>query len=210
MAESAPVRTPLTRDAILGQAVEMIDAEGVQKLSMRRLGDALGVEAMALYHHFANKDAILDALVERLVAEANPQMPAPGADWKETMSAGIDAVNQALRAHPRAAPLFIGRHYRTETSLNWLEGPLAILHSAGFRGQELVDATHAVLAYVAGWFTLAAGEGGTWSGPADEDLARAPHAAPLATANAAGLRDWGRGFDEGLRALLDGLGTRLV
>ena len=205
---SREVRVPLTREKILAKAVELLDAEGVQGLSMRRLGDALGVEAMALYYHFPNKDAILDGVVGRLVEQTQPQPPPADADWKTTARVGIDAVRRTLESHPKAAPLFLGRQYNTAASLAWLEAPLAILHSAGFRGQALVDATHAMLAYVAGWFSLAAGEGGSWSGPAEEALAAAPDAAPLAASLAPELRDWTRGFDEGLAALLDGLEAR--
>ena len=89
-----------------------------------------------------------------------------------------------------------------------LEAPLAILRSAGFQGQELVDAAHAVFAYTAGWYILASGQGGSWSSPAEEAIAAAPEAAPLAASLAPELRDWSRGMDEGLMALLDGLDAR--
>jgi len=89
-----------------------------------------------------------------------------------------------------------------------LEAPLQILRHAGFSGQELVDAAHAIFAYTAGWYILASGEGGSWSGPSDEAVAAAGEAAPLAASLAPELRDWSRGMDEGLRALLDGLEAR--
>jgi AcrR family transcriptional regulator len=205
-------REPLTREKIVEKAIDLIDAEGVEGLSMRHLGEALGVEAMALYHHFPSKEAILDGVVEHIVAETGPAVVMAGGDWKLHMMEGPAAAGRALEVHPRAGWLFLGRQYTTATSLRMLEVPLAILHSAGFRGAELVDAAHAIFAYAAGWYVLTAGDGGTWSGPADEAIAAATKAdtdaTPLATSMAPELRDWSRGFDAGLAALMDGLDSR--
>jgi AcrR family transcriptional regulator len=202
-------REPLTRDKILDQAVDIIDEHGVEGLTMRRLADAFDIEPMSLYHHFANKDAILDGVVERIVAETTSEPPpAADADWKAVMMSGPASARRALDAHPKAGLLFFGRQYRTAPSLQMLEAPLRILYGAGFRGQELVDAAHAIFAFIAGWFILASGEGGSWSGPDDEDIAAAPEAAPIAASVSAELREWGRGFDEGLLALLEGLEAR--
>lgn len=202
-------REPLTKEKILDKAIELVDAEGVQGLSMRRLGEALGVEAMALYHHFPNKDAILDGIVGRIMEEVGPAIPPADADWKTVMLSGPASARRALDAHPKATWLFFGRQYNTATSLQMLEAPLAILYSAGFRDQELVDAAHAIFAYITGWYMLTSGEGGSWSGPAEEMLGAAPEAAPLAVSLAPELRDWSVGFEEGLMALLEGLEARL-
>jgi AcrR family transcriptional regulator len=203
-------REPLTREKILAKAIEILDAEGVEGLSMRRLGDALGVEAMALYHHFPNKDAILDGLLTRIVEETGPALPVADAasDWKTVMASGPASAGRVLEAHPKAGWLFLGRQYSTAMSLQMLEAPLAILESAGFHGQELVDAAHAIFAYAAGWYILASGEGGSWSGPDDEAIAAAPEAAPRAASLAPELRDWSHGLEKGLMALLDGLEAR--
>lgn len=201
-------REPLTREKIIAKAVELLDAEGVEGLSMRHLGEALGVEAMALYHHFPNKEAILDGVAARIIEETGPALPLADADWKTVMLSGPAAAGRALEAHPKAGWLFLGRQYSTATSLQMLEAPLAILHSAGFRGQELVDAAHAIFAYVAGWYMLTSGQGGSWSGPAEEAIAAAPDAAPLAASLAPELRDWSCGMEEGLMALMEGLEAR--
>ncbi len=200
-------RAPLTREKIVEKALEILDAEGVEGISMRRLGEALGVEAMALYHHFPNKDAILDGVAARIIADTGPAPPLTDAaeDWKAVMLSGPAAAGRALAAHPKAGWLFLGRQYSTAPSLQMLEAPLQILHTAGFRGQELVDAAHAIFAFTAGWYMLASGQGGSWSGPTDEAIAAAGEAAPLAASLAPELRDWGRGMEEGLVALLEGL-----
>lgn len=203
-------REPLTRDKIVEKALEILDAEGVERLSMRRLGDALGVEAMALYHHFPNKDAILDGVAARIIEQTGPAMPLDSdADWKTVMLSGPASAARAIEAHPKAGWLFLGRQYNTEQSLLMLEAPLKILKSAGFEGQQLVDAAHAIFAYIAGWYMLASGQGGSWSSPGDEALAASSEATPLARAFAGQLGDWSHGMDAGLLALLDGLEARL-
>ena len=73
-------RKPLTREAIIDAAMLVIDQEGLDKLSMRRLGTELGVEAMSLYNHVANKDAVLDAVHERLLLSI--PSPRAGGSWQ--------------------------------------------------------------------------------------------------------------------------------
>ena len=183
---------------------------------------------MALYHHFPNKDAILDGVARRIVMGADPELversmsmyqrlvtpradaEEPAEDWKAAMRLGLAVRVAAVQSHPRAGALFMGRQYTSPQSLPQFEAPLVILKVAGFRGQGLVDAAHAIFAYAAGWFVLASGEGGSYSGPSDETVAVAREAAPLAAELAPQLRDWSRGFDEGLSALLDGLEARLA
>lgn len=203
-------REPLTREKIVDKALEMLDAEGVEGLSMRRLGDALGVEAMALYHHFPNKDAILDGVLARIIEETGPAMPLTDAasDWKAVMLSGPASAGRAVAKHPKAGWLFLGRQYNTTDSLLMVEAPLQILKAAGFEGRTLVDAAHAIFAYTAGWYMLASGQGGSWSAVDAEAIAAVGDTAPLTSEFAAQLGDWSRGMEEGLLALLDGLEKR--
>jgi AcrR family transcriptional regulator len=206
-------RPPLTREVIVDKAIELIDADGLEAFSMRRLGEALGVEAMAMYHYFPNKDAILDGVVARILEQTGPALPLESADWKTVMLSGPASAARALESHPKIGWLFLGRQYTTVQSLQMLEAPLQILRSAGFEGQDLIDAAHAIFAYAAGWYLLASGEGGTWSGPAEEALAsvsaEAGEVTPMAMALASDLRDWNHGFDEGMMLLLEGLESKL-
>lgn len=202
-------REPLTREKIVEKALEILDSHGISGLSMRRLGEALGVEGMALYHHFPNKDAILDGVLARIMEETGPALPLESADWKTVMLSGPASAGRAIEAHPNAAWLFLGRQYSTSESLQMVESPLSILKSAGFEGQDLVDAAHAIFAYTAGWYFLASGQGGSWSAPDEEALAAASEVTPLAASLAPQLRDWSRGMEVGFSALLDGLEAKL-
>ena len=127
-------RPPLTREIIVDKAIELIDADGLDSFSMRRLGEALGVEAMAMYHYFPNKDAILDGVVARIIEQTGAALPLESADWKTVMLSGPASAARALESHPKIGWLFLGRQYTTVQSLQMLEAPLAILRSAGFEG----------------------------------------------------------------------------
>src|SRR5437879_8120056 len=97
-------RTALSRERIAVAAVALIDGEGLDALSMRRLGAELGVEAMSLYRHFPSKAALLEAVVARLLAEL--PVPAPtAARWQEAFRALARAYRALLTRHPNAIPL---------------------------------------------------------------------------------------------------------
>ena len=78
-------REPITRERVLGAAIELADAGGLESLSMRRLAQQLGVEAMSLYHHVANKEEILSGIADMVVGEY--ELPEPGPDWKASIRA---------------------------------------------------------------------------------------------------------------------------
>src|SRR5438094_7026697 len=97
-------RTTLSRERIAAAAVALIDGEGLDALSMRRLGAELGVEAMSLYRHFPSKAALLEAVVARLLAEL--PVPAPTtARWQDAFRALARAYRVLLTRHPNAIPL---------------------------------------------------------------------------------------------------------
>jgi AcrR family transcriptional regulator len=202
---AAPHREPLTKDRIVDAALALIDADGLEVLSMRKLGASLGVEAMAIYHHFPNKEAVLEGVTGRLLA-VGTEYP-NGLDWRAGLKWGADALRTAVGAHPKAAPLLIVRPLTTPEGMAWVEGPLTLLKDAGFSDRDTVDLFHAVLAYLFGWVTFSqrplAAEGAALS---DEDLQRL---APTANALRLLMADWDRGFGEGMDALLDSWERRL-
>src|SRR5436309_9669006 len=96
-------RIPLSRDRVLRAALHLADGSGVEALTMRRLGDQLGFEAMSLYRHVANKDDLLDGMLDLVLAEW--ELPERDGDWVEAVKASARSVHAALRRHPWAAGL---------------------------------------------------------------------------------------------------------
>ncbi|MEU3353408.1 TetR/AcrR family transcriptional regulator C-terminal domain-containing protein [Streptomyces sp. NPDC037389] len=158
-------RAGLTREIVLDAALGLIDREGRAALTMRRLGAELGVEAMTLYHHVPNKDALLDGLVERVFAEALPLPGCPGGpgdalgeavgdgevtDWRTFLRAYADSLRAALLRHPGVLPLITGRPAVTPATLDAVERGLRTLTSAGFALGPAVDTLNALSLFVVG------------------------------------------------------------
>ncbi|MGA8048764.1 MAG: TetR/AcrR family transcriptional regulator C-terminal domain-containing protein [Burkholderiales bacterium] len=124
-------RKPLSRERIVKAALKLIDADGLDGLSMRRLGQALGVEAMALYHHFANKGALLDAVLEELMDET--QIPPRGSmPPLERLRHFARAHRQMALRHPNAFILIPTRRFNTERSFAQYEAVLEAFRDLGF------------------------------------------------------------------------------
>ena len=123
-------RVPLTRDRVLAAAIELADRGGVDALSMRKLGQELGVEGMALYRHVRDKDDLLDGLVDAVVAEIEPSAPTGG--WKAGMRALALAAREVMVRHPWAPALLVGRPTVGPATLAHIDAVLGILEAGGF------------------------------------------------------------------------------
>ena len=124
-------RTALSRERIAAAAVALIDGEGLDALSMRRLGAELGVEAMSLYRHFPSKAALLEAVVARLLAEL--PVPAPtAARWQDAFRALARAYRVLLTRHPNAIPLLATLELSNPGSLAVAGAVMALFSAAGF------------------------------------------------------------------------------
>ena len=142
-------RTPLNRQRVLDAAVTLADRDGVAALSMRRLAQELGVEAMSLYHHVANKDAILDGIVDVVFAEI--ELPDAEAGWREAMRRRAISVRDALRRHPWATGLMESRPTPGPANLRHHDAVLGVLRGAGFP-LELTAHAYALLdSYIYGF-----------------------------------------------------------
>jgi AcrR family transcriptional regulator len=106
-AKKATARVPVTRERALRAAMAVADAEGLAALTMRRLAQEVGVEAMSLYHHVANKDDILDGMVDLVFTEI--ELPADGDEWKPAMRARAVSARAALMRHPWAIDIMNSR-----------------------------------------------------------------------------------------------------
>jgi AcrR family transcriptional regulator len=126
----ARARAPLTRRRVLDAAVALADRGGVRSLSMRRLAQELGVEAMSLYHHVAGKDDILDGMIDVVFGEID--LPTGEADWKAAMRRRAISAREALRRHPWATGLMESRPTPGPANLRHHDAVLGILRNAGF------------------------------------------------------------------------------
>ena len=131
-------RTPLSRERVLRAAIVVADTSGIDSLSMRNLGQKLQVEAMSLYNHVANKDDILDGIVDLVFSEI--ELPADRADWKSAMRKRAISAHKALLRHPWAPSLMQSRTKPGPATLRHHDSVLGSLRKAGF---TLVMAAHA-------------------------------------------------------------------
>jgi AcrR family transcriptional regulator len=134
--ESARPRAPLSRERILSAAVALADQGGVESLSMRRIALELGVVPMALYKHVANKDEMLDGMIDVVVGEIDP--PLRGADWKTTVRERILSARRALLRHPWASQMIESREAPTPTVIAYMDSMIGIFRAGGFS----IDLTH--------------------------------------------------------------------
>ncbi len=126
-------REPLSRERITAAALTFIDRWGLEELSTRRLGRQLGVEGMALYKHFTNRDEILDAVAEALILEL--ELP-PEGRWTERLKDFARRYRALARVHPRAYPLLATRQLATPRALRLVEELVKALHQTGFSAEE--------------------------------------------------------------------------
>ena len=128
----------LTPETVVVAAIALADRQGIEALTMRALARALGVEAMSLYHHFAGKDALLDAMVDLVFEEID--LPPEGVDWQEAMRRRAQSARQVLARHPWAIGLLESRTSPGFATLRHHEAVIACLRKAGF---SVEMATHA-------------------------------------------------------------------
>jgi AcrR family transcriptional regulator len=206
-------RIPLTRERVLQAAVALADDSGIESLTMRKLGQALGVEAMSLYYHVANKDALLDGIVDLVFGEI--EFPTSGADWKAAMRRRAVSARAALRRHPWAVALMESRRTPGPANLGHHDAVLGCLRRAGFPVALAAHAYSLLDAYIYGFALQEASL--PFTGPeettevAQEILAgfpadAYPHLTELAVKHVLQPGyDYGDEFEFGLGLILDGL-----
>jgi AcrR family transcriptional regulator len=136
----ATAREPLSRQRILRTAVALADESGVESISMRRIAQELGVVPMALYKHVANKDEVLDGMIDVVVAEIDP--PLADADWKTTMRERVLSARRALLRHPWASQVIESRDEPTPTVIAYMDSMIGIFRSGSFSIDLLHHAMH--------------------------------------------------------------------
>lgn len=139
----------LIPDAIVTAAVSLADADGSDALTMRGLARHLGVEAMSLYHHFASKDALLDAMVDRVYGEI--ALPNADSDWRTEVHRRSESVRAVLHRHPWALPLMESRRTPGPANLAYHDANIACLRAVGFTPAQVAHAYAVVDAFVYGF-----------------------------------------------------------
>jgi TetR/AcrR family transcriptional regulator, tetracycline repressor protein len=142
-------RRPLDRRTILEAAVRFVDSEGLEALSMRKLGAELGVEAMSLYNHVPNKGSLLDGMVEVLLGEL--QIPPESEGWENRVREAYRAFRRLAHEHPNVFPLLVVRPPDTMDGVWLVEEFLKTLGEAGFEPETALYAFRALSSYASGY-----------------------------------------------------------
>jgi AcrR family transcriptional regulator len=147
-------RVPLSRERVLDAAIKLADQGGLESLSMRKLGQELGVEAMAVYYHFANKDEVIDGIVDIVFSQID--LPASGADWKSAMRQRAVSLRDVLLRHRWAIGLMESRRKPGPANLRHHDVVIGSLRSAGLDMPTIAHAYSLVDSYIYGFalFTM--------------------------------------------------------
>ncbi len=209
----------LSAERIISEALRIIDGQGLRRLTMRRLGDTLQVEAMAIYHHYPlGKEQLFEAIVEYVTdvtrnraPENSPETEEENGDgepepdtrpWDERLRGWAHDYRAALLRHAGALTLLINRRPESAAAIRTLESHYAAFAEAGLRGRAIVDAAATLDSYVTGAVIhQVRSEGLASPNPASID-GRFPTVAQLAHET---TPDPERSFGAGLDALLTGL-----
>jgi len=147
-------RLPLTRERILAAALELADEAGVRSITMRKLGDTLGFEAMSLYNYVSSKDDVLDGLVDLVLAETEPISPT--GDWAAAIRSSAVSVHEARRRHGWASALLLSPERIRPARLRYMDSLLGRLRKAGFSAGTTYTAYHVLDGHIFGfslWLT---------------------------------------------------------
>ena len=213
----AKVRVALSRDRVLAGAITVADAGGIGALTIRSLAEVLGVKPMSVYHYVANKDEIIDGIVDLVYSEI--ELPVPGGDWQEQMRRRGNSARAVLAAHPWATALLQSRLNPGPATLRHHNAFIETLRSAGFSVVLTAHAFALIDSYVFG-FALSENAlpihgpdsiADTASSMMDKffDAEAYPHLLEFTMEHVMRPEyDFGAEFDYGLTVILDGLAAR--
>lgn len=145
-------RTGLNRARILAAALELVDMDGLEALTMRRLAEQLEVDPMSIYNHVDGKDALLDGLAEALWAEVS--LGESAGEWQETLRSLAIALRQLAHAHPHAYGLLFGRGILPGSSLLAIDTVMKAVEGAGMNRRQAAELIRMLVAYAVGYAML--------------------------------------------------------
>ena len=149
MAAEPEPRLPLSRERILQSALVLVDERGLESLTMRKLGQELGFEAMSLYNHVANKDDLINGLLDLVLAEC--ELPTTAGDWDVAVRRSAISVHDALRRHQWACPLLMTPGRIRPVRLQYMDALLGCLREAGFSAETTFTAYHVLDGHILGF-----------------------------------------------------------
>jgi AcrR family transcriptional regulator len=149
MAKTPAPRLGLSRNRILRAALDVADADGVESLTMRRLGESLGFEAMSLYHYVRNKDDVLDGILDLVLDESRP--PSDDGDWTGSVRDSAISVHGALQRHPWACTILSSPARLRPARLRYMDSLLRRLRAAGFPAETTYHAYHVLDGFIFGF-----------------------------------------------------------
>lgn len=209
--EARAHRVPVSRVRVLQTALALADETGLEALTMRALGQALGVQAMSLYNHVANKEALLDAMVDQVVSEI--VLPSPEHPWQAEMRRRAHSAHTVLMRHPWACGLLMSRANVGPAMLRYVDATIGCLRAAGFSLPMVDHAWNALDSFIYGFtlqklhFPFKAGEYAAKAAfflpllPAEQ----LPHMRAMTLAVANRQHDGLHTLDFGLELILEGL-----
>ncbi|RCG29368.1 TetR family transcriptional regulator [Sphaerisporangium album] len=204
--------TPLTRARIVAAAIDLIEREGADAISMRRIAADLGVGVMSLYNHVPNKAALLDAVAESVYSRIE-FTDDPSAEWTARVRVQARAFRQIAHHYPRSTMVVVSRQLRSPAGLLPVEHALATLRQAGFDGEDAVRMLRTFIAYIIGSLLREVGVTPTFAPVPGQD--HTPHADPALFPEVHGLAsllgecDHEEAFEYGLDMLIRAAVVRL-
>ena len=205
-------RTQLTRERVVAAGIELADRDGIESISMRRVAQELGVEAMSLYTHVRNKDDLLDGMVDAVIGKIPTS--AGGADWKTSLRQMVLAARSIVLTHPWAPRLIESRTTPGPATMRYINTVIGLLREGGFTIDQAHHALHILGSRALGFTQDLFDDSGdlepeTAASLASELGAALPHVAEMALAvthgGALGRCDDEIEFEFALDFILDGL-----
>lgn len=217
-ASSPSERNRITASLAVARAIELADAAGISAVTMRKLAESLGIEAMSLYHHVANKEALLDAMVDQIFAEI--ELPVIGGEWQGEMLRRARSAREVLLRHRWAIGLMDSRTSPGPATLRHHEAVVGCCRSAGFSVRQTAHAFAIIDSFLYGFVlqevAIPVSEGSEVADVMDEivppeTLAELPYLAELAE-QVVTRPDYSfaASFEVGLALVLDGLGAQIT
>lgn len=210
-------RHPLSREKVLGHALDLADESGIAALTIRSLAQSMGTKPMSLYYYVANKEEILDGIVDLVFSEI--ELPSPVGDWRDEMRRRAHAMRGALKRHPWAVGLLESRSSPGPATLRHHNATLGTLRAAGFSVPMTAHAYALLDSYIYGFALQEAALPFDGRDTAAEittpimerfSTGEYPHMVEIAVEHV--LKpgyDFGDEFDFGLDLILDGLGRSI-